>query len=200
MSETVFVRTFDSPALDISDILRYAGCRDKTKEIEALLNECLIEALPILTYRVCYTLCDVACADGVLKIGKTVVQSESLGVHLDKCGSAVLFAATVGIGLDRLIARYSRISPSRAVLLQAIGAQRVESLCESFEDFICGQYGLDKDALTRRFSPGYGDLALSFQQDIFSLLDCSRKIGLTLNKNLLMSPTKSVTAIVGIRK
>ena len=36
------------------------------------------------------------------------------------------------------------------------------------------------------------------QKDIFKVLDCERKIGLTLNESLLMSPSKSVTAIVGI--
>ena len=52
--------------------------------------------------------------------------------------------------------------------------------------------------LKPRFSPGYGDLPLEMQRDIFRVLDCSRKIGLTLNESLLMSPSKSVTAIVGI--
>ena len=37
------------------------------------------------------------------------------------------------------------------------------------------------------------------QKDIFKILDCSKKIGLTLTDSLLMSPTKSVTAIVGIK-
>ena len=49
-----------------------------------------------------------------------------------------------------------------------------------------------------RFSPGYGDLKLSSQKDIFRVLDCSRKIGLSLNDSLLMSPSKSVTAIIGV--
>ena len=49
-----------------------------------------------------------------------------------------------------------------------------------------------------RFSPGYGDLSLEMQRDIFRVLDCPRKIGLTLNESLLMSPSKSVTAIIGI--
>lgn len=52
--------------------------------------------------------------------------------------------------------------------------------------------------LKPRFSAGYGDLPLEVQKDIFRVLDCPRKIGLTLNDSLLMSPTKSVTAIVGI--
>ena len=49
-----------------------------------------------------------------------------------------------------------------------------------------------------RFSAGYGDLPLGVQREIFAALDCPKHIGLTLNDSLLMSPTKSVTAIVGI--
>jgi cobalamin-dependent methionine synthase I len=53
-------------------------------------------------------------------------------------------------------------------------------------------------SLTQRFSAGYGDLPLELQRDIFGALDCQRKIGVTLNESLLMSPSKSVSAIVGI--
>lgn len=49
-----------------------------------------------------------------------------------------------------------------------------------------------------RFSPGYGDLPLSAQREIFAVLDCGKRIGLMLNDSLLMSPSKSVTAFVGI--
>jgi len=54
--------------------------------------------------------------------------------------------------------------------------------------------------LTSRFSPGYRDLPLTLQREIFTLLEPSRRIGLSLNASLLMSPSKSVTAIVGITK
>ena len=54
--------------------------------------------------------------------------------------------------------------------------------------------------LSARFSAGYGDVPLELQRDIFALLDCPRRIGLTLNESLLMSPSKSVTAIVGISR
>ena len=52
--------------------------------------------------------------------------------------------------------------------------------------------------LRQRFSPGYGDLPLQAQRAIFDALQCHKEIGLYLNESLLMSPTKSVTAIVGI--
>ena len=38
----------------------------------------------------------------------------------------------VGADIDRLIAKHSRLSPSRALMLQAIGAERIEALCDAF--------------------------------------------------------------------
>ena len=111
------------------------------------------------------------------------------------CKRAVVFAATVGIGLDRLIAKYGRLSPSKALMLQAIGAERIEALCDAF----CAELAAKLDCKLRpRFSPGYGDFPITAQKELFAVLDCTRQIGVTLNDSLLMSPTKSVTAIVGI--
>ena len=109
-----------------------------------------------------------------------------------------MFAATVGLELDRLIARHSRLSPARALALQAYGAERIESLCDAFLRNVQSECASEGITLRPRFSPGYGDLPLSFQRTLFETLDCARKIGLTLNESLLMSPTKSVTAIVGL--
>ena len=90
--------------------------------------------------------------------------------------------------------RYTSLSPAKALFFQAIGAERIESLCDTF----CAELKENGLQLRPRFSPGYGDLPLDLQKDLFRVLDCSRKIGLTLNESLLMSPSKSVTAIIGI--
>ena len=105
--------------------------------------------------------------------------------------------ATVGIALDRLIAKYSRISPAKALLLQALGAERIEALCDTFCDDIQKAH---KIALKPRFSAGYGDLPLDTQNSIFGLLNLPKNIGLTLNDSMLMSPSKSVTAFIGIQE
>ena len=54
--------------------------------------------------------------------------------------------------------------------------------------------------LTPRFSPGYGDLPLEVQKDVFRILECGVRIGISLNESLLMTPSKSVTAIFGLRR
>ena len=91
-----------------------------------------------------------------------------------------------------------KVSPSMAVCLQALGAERIEALCDQFCADMARKQGSTGKSLRPRFSPGYGDFPLEAQKDIFTVLGCDRRIGLTLNNSLIMSPTKSVTAIIGI--
>ena len=105
-----------------------------------------------------------------------------------------MFCATIGLDIDRLIAKYGVVSPAKALVFQAIGAERIESLCELF----CEEMGAEYGNLKPRFSPGYGDLDLAFQSAIFGALECPKKIGVTLTDTLLMTPSKSVTAVMGI--
>lgn len=192
MNGTVFLKHYDLPAPSAQEILRYAGCRKPNEAESALLQSCLNELGAGEAGRVCYAELPLKIAGDEVTLGTLTVRSQKLARHLKECESAVIFAATAGLTLDRLIARYSATVPSRGLMFQAIGAERIEALCNVF----CGEW---PHAVTR-FSPGYGDLPLAFQRDIFRLLDCPRHIGLSLNQSLLMSPTKSVTAVVGLKR
>lgn len=189
-----YVKTFSPPPVHRNEILRYAGVKGEVPDIQVLLEECLQEAECKLSYRVCWELVPVSQNNGALDLGFAETPSRDLARNLKGCEKAILFAATVGPQLDMLIARYSRISPAKALLFNAIGAERIESLCDLF----CNEQKAQGLCLRPRFSPGYGDLPLSFQKDIFRALDCPGKIGLTLNESLVMSPSKSVTALIGI--
>lgn len=120
------------PPVDRREIWRYAGCRGAAgAPLEALLEECLAEALPALDYRACACAYPVVRASGALELGFAAVRSESLAKNLAGCGRVLLFAATVGLELDRLIARAQSGAPARALLLQAIGAERIEALADA---------------------------------------------------------------------
>ncbi len=174
-----------------AEVMRYA--RGKPDGLTgALLEECLSEIAPVLRYRLCYLEIPVKIVQTKVDFSVASVESAGLADHLSGCGRAVLFCATVGAQVDRMIARASLISAAKALLFDAIGTERVEALCDAF----CAEYTLPH----RRFSPGYGDLPLDFQREMFRVLDCPRKIGVSLGENLLMRPTKSVSAILGIRK
>lgn len=184
MMDTVLVKSYSAPPVNIREVFRYA-VGEASDSVVALLSECMKEADEGLVYKVCY---GVFSYDGISS-------SRDLKKTLTGCNKVIAFAATVGVSLDRLIMKYSRISPVRALLLQAYGAERIEALCDSFCRDMAEEWGM----LTPRFSPGYGDLSIEVQRDIFRVLDCPKKIGLSLNESLLMTPTKSVTAIVGIK-
>ncbi len=201
MSGLILTKTLTLPPVCLKDVLRYAGCKEVTDEIFSLLQSCLEEAEGKLFYKVCYREFPLTIQGDVCDFGDFSFVSERLASHLRGCGRAVVFAATLGVEIDRLIVKYSKISPAKAFMFQAIGAERIEALCDVFCDEILSQQQEKHGKEIRRrsrFSPGYGDLPLATQKTIFAVLECQRKIGLTLTDGLLMSPSKSVTAVVGI--
>ena len=191
----VLIKTYDSLPFCDKEILRYAQCADASEEVLATLSSCKSEALRSVSYKVCYCELSLKIDGDICHIGGFDVCSKNLSKNLSGCSRVIVFAASIGIGIDRLIARYSKISPAKALLFQGIGSERVEALCDAFCEDIAKEYGV---SVKPRFSPGYGDLPLGTQKDIFALLDCERKIGVTLNDSLLMSPSKSVTAFLGL--
>ena len=217
MDQIIHVKSYPEPALNRREILRYMRCdigSSDDEKINSLLDECLAELLPELSYKVCWrefaiaeaaadtavtggSAADVSKA-GSLDLGFMVTESQGLARNLCGCEKLVLFAATIGLAPDRLIAKYGRLSPVKALCMQAIGAERIESLCDMFCGELAETYAEEGLSLRPRFSPGYGDLPLDAQESVFKALDCHRKIGLSLNDSLLMSPSKSVTAIVGL--
>lgn len=195
----VIYKELSPPPLNRREILRYMKCAESTKETDALVERCLAEASDKLTYKVCYCrLPIVRRSESLIDFSFATVESRDVAKYLDRCNEIILMSATVGIEIDRLILKYSRLSPSSAVCMQAIGAERIEALCDSLCDELKSSLKQEGKTLKPRFSPGYGDLPLSFQKDIFRVLEPEKRIGLTLNTSLLMSPTKSVTAIIGI--
>ena len=194
MLNKVFVKTYSPTPFDEKEILRYAGYKGEVSpQIQEVLNECIKESENAFSYRVCFA----------------TLERETLMNKWEDCGKlfterlrgakyAVLFACTVGLEIDRLILKEENVSVTKALFLQAIGAERIESLCETFcreVEIGCEKKGYHAGA---RFSAGYGDFPLEKQKEMFSLLSPQKTIGLTLNESLLMSPTKSVTAIIPI--
>lgn len=191
----VLTREFPLPPLRRKEILRYMGCKEETEQISSLLDDSLALCKNIFAPRVCFAEFDISKEGNTLDLGFTVTQSRDLAKNLQDCKKAVVFCATVGHGIDRLIVKSSRLSPSAALCLQSIGAEAIEAVCEEFCAYLECE---ERYELRPRFSAGYGDLSLELQRDIFRALGCEKRIGVTLNESLLMSPTKSVSAIVGI--
>ena len=73
-------------------------------------------------------------ADGKIRIGTLKISSRSLERNLKGCGKIVLFGATLGPGVDRLITRTSVMDMAKAVIVQACAAAMLEEYCDSRQD------------------------------------------------------------------
>ena len=187
------IAKIEPPSVDPAEVLRYAGGRMADPSVEAMLKECMEEAQGELSYRICYCRLPLQVEGIDCRIGSLRLRSKALAKTLSGCNEAIVFGATLGVGIDRLIGKYLRISPAKALLMDALGTERIEALCDAF----CKS---QECKITPRFSAGYGDLSLAVQPELFALLQCEKKIGLCLTDGLMMSPTKSVTAIFGIKE
>lgn len=203
----VFLKKYDETtellnAIDMREVLRHAGYLGLPDEMDDSLRDLFDSVVEELrgafSYKICYRRMDVDMVGNIIH-SPFEAESSDLSKRLRGCGEAILFAATVGIEIDRRISKMQYLSQSKALLMQAYGAERVETLCNVFCSEMKSEFSKEGIRCTSRFSPGYGDLALETQKDFFRLLDCSRKIGVSLNNSLLMTPSKSITAIFGLR-
>lgn len=183
--------------LDKKEVLRYLGYAGVSSlcGIEELYSECEKIVLSSINSKAIYKIYPKQEGENFLDLTFTKTNSQDLRKNLKDCKSFALFACTIGVELDRQILKYSKISPSKVVILQAMGAVAVETLCDSICEKIKNEFG----QISPRFSCGYGDCPLIMQKDIFSALNVEKNLGVTLTKGNLMVPTKTVTAIVGIK-
>lgn len=210
MVSEVFLKSYSDFEVNEKEVLRYAGCREISMDdpAVALMRECAKEVIKpqVISYNISYRILPISSMDeksGDIDFEIIKVNSRKLNINLEGCSYAVFFAATIGSGIDRYIYKYNKINPAKALFMQAIGAERIETMLDAFVaelPEIVGEY-FGKEVLIRpRFSPGFGDLSLSIQPDFLQIVNATKRLGITLNDSLLMSPSKSVTAIAGVRE
>lgn len=217
-NETIFQHRISSSELtpDFNEVYRYAGIFGKGNfspddQLSKLTEDAVKEIAETMNCRGIYirfplkiTESDQITYDGKslydISFGNVNFSSHFLGLNLQDCNAIYLFAATLGPAVDKAIQKASRINPAKAVMLQASGAMYIEKYCDCLMDYLSEAERKEGNILCPRFSPGYGDIPLEMQKTFFELLQCQKNLALTLNNSLIMSPEKSVTAFIGIKK
>ncbi len=166
--------------IDKNEVLRYLKAKPDESIIK-LIDDCGDELLSIAKPKTVlkeFTLThNPLCIEGIQLKGKSIAK------FLDGYATCSLLGATLGVEVDALILKAQATDMARAVVLDACATDLIEKVCDS----VSGKL---------RFSAGYGDFPIEFQKDMVRLLDIERKIGVYLTDSYLLTPTKSVTAIV----
>lgn len=180
------------------EILRYLkyGKALPTEADMALIDLCIAECEREITPKSIYRIVDCHTANGVAQVGPLTLHSAALAKNLAGCRQAVVMAATLGPRADLMIRRAAVSQMAKSAVLQSVFAQQIEEYIDAVEAAICTAQQVKR--LRPRFSPGYADLPLETQRQLFTFLEVSKRLGVTLTDNCLMTPTKSVTAFIGI--
>ena len=182
--------------IDRNEFLRYLGWKgqktDETllRKLDEAAERCLNIAQPRSVVR------RFALDENLTLAGtRFALKGSDIRRHLQGCGEIYLFAATIGVEAERELARLQCRNAYEALLFDTAASCAVESYC----DDVCAD--LQKSCgrrLTDRFSCGYGDFPLTAQKEICAILRTDAKIGLCCDESFLLTPRKSVTAVVGI--
>ena len=215
MSATL--ESYDVTSVDRSEVLRYLGYSGQamTGELEARIDDTVERCLGLASCRGVWRVFDIASreerADGtfVARLEGTALElsGESMREYLgaDVGGEAGpdatavgVMAVTVGMGVERELRRLSLTDRVGHVIFDAAGTTVVERAADACEASLVAEAARRGLHTSYRFSPGYGDLPLEVQPVLLDTLDARRRLGIALSPQLLMTPTKSVTAIVGM--
>lgn len=182
------------------ETLRYLGFgrHEADEQTLLLIRECYGELEQEASPRHIYREFPLTVSGAELDLGCLRTTSKSLTRNLSECGGVILFAATLGSRVDVLLKKYTALQMSKAVVMQAAAVAMLEDYCDEINQKLKLQYEQKNRYLRPRFSPGYGDFPLECQREIAAALELNKRIGITLTDSLLMVPTKSVTAVIGI--
>lgn len=132
-----------------------------------------------------------------IQIGTMQVHSKNLARNLQGCTQTVLMATTLGIEVDLAMRRYALTDMAKVVIFQACAAAMLEEFCDECQAKIADEMAPEYKGMRPRFSPGYGDFDIHHQEEILRMLDAHKKIGLSMTGSCMLTPTKSVTALIG---
>ena len=185
--------------INTDEVLRYMGTPPDQAgaDLRALAETCAREVISAARPRWAYRVFDLTPqAEGVRLDCGLLLPGEDLKRHLKDCRRAALFCATLSAQVDALIRRAESGDMLRALALDCCAAAAVEEVCDQIEGELQGQF--PGCFFPFRFSPGYGDLPLTLQGPLLNLLDAPRKVGLCASSTHILTPRKSVTALIGV--
>ena len=187
-------------SLNRKEALRYLGYKKNAPDerVEELMDECEELVLKTAVPRFIYKKLDFTVnEDGVaFKNTSMVLPGESIKKHLYKCDSAICMAVTISEGIDRQLRVLQLTDMAKALVFDSLASVAVEQTCDKVEELLREEY--PDYYQTFRFGIGYGDLPLSQQGEFLKILNAPRLIGLNVGKTDMMTPTKSVTAVIGL--
>jgi len=190
-------------SIERAEVLRFQGYKPgngaPSPEVLALFAEARALAEGLVAPRVVYRAAPAAVA------GPDVIRADGQSLRIPEIARLWGPLTHVGIALctigDALEARVAALFEARefplAVMLDSVGSAATEHLAESANDRLCQLAIPGGLKVTNRISPGYAGWDVADQRALFAVCP-GEPAGVSLNDFCFMTPTKSISFMVGI--
>ena len=185
-----------------SQVLRYLGYKGQelSQDLQAKIALLSQQTKNVLAPKNVVGRFEILMEESGVKLVDTglVLLGSDIKKHLEGCEECFIFCATVGGGVESLLRATQAISTADSLIVDAAATAAIEEYCDITEKSLRESLKSEGKFLTWRFSPGYGDFPFTQQPQILQLLQAQRYTGVVCAESCIMSPAKSVTAVMGI--
>jgi hypothetical protein len=188
-------------AIDPDDVLRFqgyqAGVDVPSADVLALFDDALALGRALMRPRAVLRTLPVARDGDQLTAGGVTLTIPRIAERWSAVEEIVAGVCTIGDALER---HASKLWDARelplSMMLDSVGSGAVESLAEYVNDLLCQEALVRGVKVTNRVSPGYGGWDVAEQRLLWRLCP-GDALGVTINDACFMSPTKTITILVG---
>ena len=178
-----------------------SGLTEMDEKQKAKIDSQISLGRSLCSVKAAYLRCAVKSATAGLVLLENGIEFKSnlLSEILHGCPEAVLMASTAGQGVvDARDKEMADGNASLSLIIYATASETADAGLDWMQNFLNKLLSKEGLELTRRYSPGYGDLDLSAQKPVFEALELHR-IGMSINERFILTPEKSVLAVAGVR-
>lgn len=188
--------------VDEHEACRCMGCRTNKPlrpDIQNELDQRLAEAHDLIEPKAAYTILDVArMTDTELQLAGAPPFHGPIAGFLKPARRVAVCVVTIGPRLERYAAQLMKGDDVLGgYTLDAIGSAAADLACDALMDHLQLNVVSNDEAITPPFSPGYCGMSVDQQAPLFTIVD-GGVIGVRLNASMMMSPVKSVSALIGV--
>jgi hypothetical protein len=193
--------------IPVGQVLRRLGYPSESAvlpdSVLTLLDEAMRLAAQLMKPKAVYRTLSIASNDSktvTFHDTSFIIQSPQVARLLKNSVTAVCFAVTVGITLDKEISdQMARGEITLGYFIDAVGSETAEAAADELHWNVLQHRAQGAGgSVTARFSPGYGDWPLTVQKDLIEVCG-GPLIGISVTPSFLMIPRKSISAVFGIR-
>ncbi len=177
--------------VDKNRVLKYIGETNRA-DVFQLIDHCEKQILNVCSPKIATFKLD--------EIPQSLIVGEDIKKHLENCFGIYVFCLTLGTAVDVLIRKAYYTDIFEQVVLDATSSVLVEQIAENFELELKNQFEKENIFTTLSYAPGYGDYPISLLKTYLEMVDSAKNVGVSLTDSGLMTPRKTICAVIGLSK